>query len=592
MKKIIYLILFLFVFSHLQTYAQHKATITSAELKTDVYFLASDSLKGRKPGTPESKVAANYILNGLVQSGTKPLCENGFQPFDLITNVQAGKNNMLLFGNFKGIAGKDFIPLSFSANATLSAPVVFAGFGFDADFDSIHLHDYQNMDVKSKWVMMLRGEPDPDNPHSLFGSLSSERAKVLTAKDKGAAGVIFVSGSKFEENDRLTSLSYDMSASDAGLPVINIKRIVADSLLKNSGVTIAQLESDLTLTIKSNSFELQTILTAQTEVIPRKVQAQNIVAWIKGKDKKLCNEYIVIGAHYDHLGMGGANSGSRIPDTVAVHNGADDNASGVAAVLELAGKLAKAKLKRSVIFVLFDAEEMGLIGSKYFVKNSPVPLPQIKAMINVDMLGRFKKDTKTISVSGTGTAAEMDSLLNIAEKGRTFTIGRTTEGYGPSDHATFYSENIPVLYFTTGAHDDYHTPADDADKLDYNDEALICNMIADISLIFANMEKSLSFHEAGPKAQPEGGRRFKVTLGIVPDFTSSENKGLRVDGVRKGGPAERGGIKKGDIIIAIDGQIVSNIYDYMTRLTKLKHGQTIIVEVLRNNKKEVLLILL
>jgi len=592
MKKKILCLLIIILSAGNLVFSQTNPEITSSELKAHVYFLASDSLKGRKPGTPESGIAAAYICNNFRNDKLKLLDADGFQSFDLVTDMKAGTNNSFLFNGFTGKINEDFIPLSFSANARLQAEIVFAGFGFDVDFDSISLHDYQNVDVKGKWVMVLRGEPDPDNSNSPFVNVSQERSKVLTAKDKGAAGVIFVTGMEMNDKDRLIPLTYDMTASDAGISVINITRKVADFLLKSTQKSIEEIEKELIKSKTSGSFYLPVTVDASTEVIPVKAKAQNVVALLEGSDPVLKNEYIVVGAHYDHLGFGGKNSGSRMPDTVAIHNGADDNASGVAAVLELAQKLASehTNLKRSILFVTFDAEEMGMIGSKYFINHPPVARNEIKAMINLDMIGRLKPDSKVISIGGTGTATELDSILTMVSADRIFTVSRSPEGYGPSDHAAFYSENIPVLFFTTGAHEDYHTPMDKAGKIDYDSEAEIAKMADQLIFILATMNKPLTFKEAGPKAQPESGRRLKVTLGIVPDFASTDKNGLGVDGVRKDGPADRGGIKKGDLIVAMNGQPVTNIYDYMSRLQKLKHGQTVIVEVIRSGKKEVLLI--
>jgi len=312
---------------------------------------------------------------------------------------------------------------------------------------------------------------------------------------------------------------------------------------------------------------------------------------LEGSDPVLKNEFVVIGAHFDHLGMGGEGSGSRAVDEIAVHNGADDNASGTAGVIELAQKLSanRSKLKRSFIFVAFTGEEMGLLGSKEFVNKPPVDLKKVNAMINMDMIGRLNPETNTISIGGTGTSAESDSILKMIEAGRPFKISRSTDGYGPSDHASFYSENIPVFYFSTGAHDEYHTPADDADKINYSGEVALLEMVYDLAGIISAGEK-LNFRESGAKQAARYGRNMKVTLGIVPDMVSNDNNGLRVDGVRKGGPAEVSGIVKGDRIVSIEGQPVTNIYDYMARLGKLKAGQVASVEIVREGKKQVLIV--
>jgi hypothetical protein len=290
------------------------------------------------------------------------------------------------------------------------------------------------------------------------------------------------------------------------------------------------------------------------------------------------------------LGLGGPESGSRAIDTTGIHNGADDNASGVAGILELAEKIvAEGSFKRSVIVVAFGAEEMGLIGSKYFVKHAPVPVKNIKAMINFDMIGRLDKDSRSIMIGGTGTALESEDLLNSIAKDD-LAMGFSPEGYGPSDHAAFYSENIPVFFISTGAHTDYHTPQDDAEFLNYPGQKEVLEFSYDLIAELADRDDALTFQEAGPKERTKQGYRFKVTLGIMPDFTSSEDNGLGVGGVKKDGPAYKGGMLKGDIIVAMDGLPVKNIYDYMNRLKKFESGQVITVDVIREERKKVLII--
>ncbi len=566
--------------------------ITANELRQEIGFLASDSLKGRKPGTSEDLVAASYIRDLFREAGLTLLGENGFQKFVVVADIKPGKNNTFEIAEYKAELGKDYVPLSFSANAIINAPVVFAGYGFDLDLDSLKWSDYSGLDVKGKWVIVLRGDPEPEKSNSAFFPYEQERSKVLTAKDKGALGILMVTPSDIDKTDALMHMQYDKTPADAGIPVINITRSLADKLLASMNYTISDLESELKSNHKPNSLLLPVTVKATTDLIPQKVVTQNVIGLIKGSDPVLNNEYIVIGAHYDHLGMGGENSGSRVPDTIAIHHGADDNASGTAGVIELAQKLQsdRANLKRSIVLVAFAGEEMGLLGSKEFVKNPLVSLKKVEAMINMDMIGRLNPETKAISVGGTGTSTESDSIITLLSANRPYKVMHSPDGYGPSDHASFYSENIPVFYFTTGAHEDYHTPTDDAEKIDYDGEASLLNMVYDLTVLLADREQSLVFREAGAKQGARYGRNMKVTLGIVPDMVSSDNKGLRVDGTRKGGPAEKAGIRKGDVIIALEGQPVTNIYDYMARLVKLKPGQVATVEIMREGKKEVIIV--
>ncbi|MDP4281451.1 MAG: M28 family peptidase [Bacteroidota bacterium] len=583
----------LFVFISLVGYGQEKSGISAEKLKNEVSFLASDSLKGRKPGTKEANAAASFIHDRFQSAGLRFICDSGYQYFEIVTDVSLGQNNSLSFLNFHGTVTKDYTPLAFSTPGEVNAPVVFAGYGFDIDLDSLKWKDYENIDVKGKWTMIFSGDPEMDNNESRFIPFSELRGKILTAKDHGAAGVLVVSPKGYEKSDKLLGLHSENNDVTSGIPVLNLKRSVADSLLMISHYSVDSLETLLNSRRKPFSFETNVKLYSVNEVIMKKALTANVVGVLEGNDPLLKNEYIVVGGHYDHLGFGGPGSGSRMPDTLAIHNGADDNASGTAMVMELAGKLAseKQELRRSLLFISFSGEEMGLLGSKYFMEHCPVPVSHIKAMFNFDMVGRFNKEKNAISISGTGTSAESDSILRKYETGLPFQVTHSAEGYGPSDHASFYASNIPVFFFTTGVHTDYHTPFDKADKLDYEAEKIIGDFSARVILDIDRMNHPLSFRESGKKESiGRGGRRLKVTLGIMPDFAGTEKKGLRVDGVTKNGPADKGGILKGDIIISLNGMSVGNIYEYMSRLGKLKPGQIISVEVLRNESHEVLII--
>ena len=565
--------------------------ISIHDLKQHIIFLASDSLKGRKPGTDGGRIAAEYIAEEISKTGLYPIEKNSFQYFDVVTSISAGENNTFRFKDFNGEVEMDFTPLSFSENGDVTAPVIFAGYGFDVKTDSILWNDYSGLDVTGKWVMVLRGDPE-DNPHGMFSEHSSLRKKTLVARDHGAAGILFLSGPEFEETDELIPLVYDQSQSGSAIHAIHIKRSVADRIIKESGYTISQLEQRLISDRKPVSFIVQEEITASTDLVKQTVTTQNVAGILYGSDPRLKEEIIVIGAHYDHLGFGGAYSGSRRPDTLAIHNGADDNASGVAAILEIIEKLKEeqTKLKRSVLFLSFGAEEMGLLGSKYFVNNPSVDLGKIKLMFNLDMVGRLDSTTKAITVGGTGTAVGLSDLVQRFAEGEDLNVKLSSEGYGPSDHTSFYVENIPVLFFFTGVHEDYHTPEDDVEKINLSGEKLVAEFVHDLIIEAANVPESLVYQEAGPKEQPSGRRRFKVTLGIMPDYASEGGEGLRVDGVINNKPAKRAGMEKGDVIVAMDGKPVKNIYDYMYRLEECKPGQRVNVDVLRNGKKITLVV--
>ncbi|MCD4832354.1 MAG: M20/M25/M40 family metallo-hydrolase [Bacteroidales bacterium] len=566
--------------------------ITKAELREHIEFLASDSLKGRLPGTPEGLVAAQYIGNKLQQFGFTPIADNGYQYFDVVTKVIAGDKNTLEFGDFAGTLNDNFTPYNYSANQTVDANVIFAGYGFDIETDNIKWNDYKDLDITGKWILILRADPELKNPDSEFIRYSNERSKVLTAKDNGAAGVLFVSGYELDKKDELTKLEKDQTESNLGIPAFHIKRDIADKILLKSGKTIANLEKQLNKNMTPNSFDCKTSLKATSDVTFKKVKTQNVVFMLQGNDLVLKDEYVVIGGHYDHLGMGGPSTSSRMPDSIAVHFGADDNASGIASIIEIAEKLAdnKSHLQRSVIIIAFGAEEIGTIGSKFFTSNPTIDLKQIKAMVNIDMVGRLK-ESKDLFVGGVGTSVESENLLNKLIEGRDLNLGISYNGFGPSDHSAFYVENIPVFFFSTGAHSDYHTPLDVIDKLNFEGLKVLTDYIYDLSIGILNRDQILTFQESGPKGKStEPTRGSKVKLGIMPNFGKSNNDGLRIDGVTPGGAAYKGGLLKNDVIVAIEGKSIHNIYEYMSRMGALKPGQTITIDVMREGKKEVFIV--
>lgn len=567
-------------------------TADTNAIKTRVTYLASDSLEGRKPGDRGCNLAAAYIRDGFKEAGLTFMNNEAFQYFQVTTDVKAGKNNAFSINDTSFFLNTDYVPFSFSANASVKADVVFAGYGFDFTHDTLHWNDYQNIDANGKWVLILRGNPEPDHENSVFLPYTKERTKALTARDHGAAGVLFVTAMAWDKNDELISLSYDKSKSGSGVPVINIKRSLANKILSVSGFTIEALETLINRTHTSHSVALPISVSATTDVQLTSVSTQNVIGILPGTDPVLKNQVIVVGAHYDHLGWGGTGSGSRNPDTLAIHNGADDNASGVAAMMELARTLhdLKSPLRKTIVFVAFSAEEMGLLGSSWYVAHPAFPLKNVDLMINFDMVGRMNRALPAISIGGTGTFKNAEPLLTGLMAGRPFKATYSPEGYGPSDHAPFYADSIPVLYFNTGAHADYHMPGDDASLLNFAGIAAITDLAAGlIQKLDADPQKP-AFTEAGPKEKAKHGAALKVRLGIMPDFVNTEVKGVAVGGVSKGGPAEHSGLLKGDVITALDGKPVNNIYEYMDRMKTFTTGQTISVDVTRNHTTLVFLI--
>lgn len=563
--------------------------ITIEELQETVYFLASDSLQGRKAGEPGDSLAAQFIRRQFEHAGLQLLFDNGLQKFELVTSARLGDGNLLKVNEESFAVEVDFSPYAFSANARVEAPVVFAGYGLEVEKDTLTWNDFESAEVAGKWLLVLQGDPDLENPQSPFVEFSSERAKALKAADKNAAGLILVAGTAFSENDELSPLFFDKNVSRYSIPVIQVTRAVANQILKETGQTIESLETEMKTGNTSVSVESKAIVDVTTDIEMEKTTSQNVAALLPGNDAQLKDEYVVVGAHYDHLGTGGQGSGSRALDTVAVHYGADDNASGVAAVIELAEKLAgEKKNRRSVLFVAFGAEEMGLIGSKAFVNEPPVSTEKMVAMFNFDMVGRLDSVSNALSFGGTQTAKETEELINRLNPG--FNLAFSGEGVGPSDHASFYLQDIPVFFISTGAHSDYHTPYDSAEAINYEGTKQVAEFATLLIREVADRDGTLTFQEAGAKFQRSRGGRFKVSLGIMPDYAGLEDRGLRIDAVTKGKPADLGGMQKGDIITAIDGKKVGNIYDYMSRLQSLEAGQTISVDIIRDEKHTVLLI--
>jgi len=568
------------------------AKISEAELYEHISFLASDELEGRKPGTPQSKQAAQYIADHYAALGLTPMGEDGFQYFDVVTSVNLGQANSLRSGAVEGVAGVDYTPLVFSANAAREAQLVFVDYGFQIDQDTLKWDSYAGLDVNGKWVMILRGNPEPDARSSKFDAYSSLRQKLLIARDNGAAGVVFISGPQFDKDDELIELRIDRNFSRAALPVVHVKRPLAQQLMVTKATSIADIEAALIESMTPLGFVMNDKLSINIEVLKQEVTTQNVIAMLPGSDPVLKNEFIVIGAHYDHLGWGGVGSGSRNPDTVAVHNGADDNASGTAAVLEIAERLALAKNapRRSILFMAFGAEEMGLLGSKFFTQNPLIKLESVKQMINLDMVGRLDPEKRTLTIGGAGTALGMEEFLANRSKGRGLNLAITPDGYGPSDHASFYVEDIPVLFFFTGITEEYHTPADDVETINFAGEQVIANFAYDLIHEFATMDQTFEYQVAGPKSAPKSGKRGKVKMGIIPEFANASSSGFLIGGVVGGGPAALAGMQKGDVMISLEGRSVKNVYDYMGRMADVKPGQRISVEVMRGEEKLILIV--
>jgi len=583
-----------FIFLLITAFAFSKEKKDSPELRasrlTDhVRFLASDQLQGRLTGSAGDSLAAEYVRSVLIKEGLTPLFDKGYERYRVTDKIIYGPQNKLSVNDTSFKSESDFAPFAFSQNNSFTGKVFFGGYGFEINEDSLKWNDYAGADVKGKVVLILRSDPEIEKTASHFIKYSRDRDKVLEAKDQGAAAVLLVSGRLFDPEDKFETLV--KGEQSVGIPAFHITRKLADLILKANNQTIEELEKNLNQFRKPVSFNSGITLSGQSDLIQTTVPTRNVVMEIPGNDKILKDEYVILGAHFDHLGWGGPGSGSRVPDTVGVHHGADDNASGVAMVLELAKRLSASRkmLKRSVLVISFSGEEEGLLGSRWFADHALIDLRKVNAMVNLDMVGRLNENS-LVQISGVGTSDTLKKMIYSSCDTSVLKLSLASEGYGPSDHSSFYGKNIPVLFLTTGAHLDYHTPADTWDKINYPGMVKVSDLSFNLVSDLANTAK-LVFKEAGPKTGGgRGTRRKGITLGIMPDYGGNIKNGLRADFVTAGKPAALGGMKKGDIITFINGKPVNNIQDYMFRLNQLKRGETISVEVLRDNQKVVLVI--
>ena len=533
-----------------------------SKLQQHVSYLASDALDGRRTGTPGANDAARYVAGEFSRAGLKPgsgnvarkpraIIASYLQTFPYVGRVELGKNNVLAISNGESFsAGEDWMPLGISANQTLELTgIVEAGYGITAN--ELNHNDYKEKYSKTQVAVIQSGTPDGDNPHGRFTTAGQVRFKVAAAQSAGVGALLIISSENNLKNDPLARLRYD-NAGLAGIPVAVISKQVAEKLANAKEVKLA------------------------TDVVRAEVPAYNVVGVLEGSDPVLKNEYIVIGAHYDHLGRGG--SGSLAPSSGEVHHGADDNASGTAGLIELARIFGaqRPKLKRTLVFIAFGGEEEGLLGSNYYVNHPLVPLDKTIAMINMDMIGRMK-DSK-LMIGGVGTATEWRQLLAQTD----FSVTLSEDGFGPSDHSSFYSKQIPVLFFFTGTHADYHKPSDTFDKINYNDEARILNLVARIIRDVDAADKRLTYTAA--KSEPPRTGGFRVYLGTIPNYADT-NDGLLLDGVRDDSPAAKAGLKAGDRIVKIGNRDVKNVYDYTHALGEMKAGQEYVVEVMRGTER-------
>ncbi|MBI5021022.1 MAG: M28 family peptidase [Ignavibacteriales bacterium] len=564
--------------------------ITSSELRQHVKDLTSHNFAGRRSGEEGNRKAAEYIADKFKEYGLSPAGANGgyFQEFKFVSSTKVGANNKFELNiDGKNVILKpkdDYRPLSSSIDTSLTTKFVFAGFGIAAP-DSLNYNDYTGLDVKGKLVLVMRGSPDTSVSDKFFQH-SSVMAKLFTAREKGAVGIIFLAGMPGTKSDNLGAFE-DPRTGGASIAVLSMKWNVADSIFTIAGKNLLQIKQKIESELKPNSFEFEkTTVNLVTQIEKIRATTANVVGYLEGSDSVLSNEVIVIGAHFDHLGMGGEGSGSLKPDTIAPHVGADDNASGTAGLLELAQNLSSQKhiLKRSIVFVAFTGEELGVLGSDYYVKNPFKPLDKTITMVNMDMIGRMKDSV--LVIEGMGTSPIFDSLMK-RENLDSLTLKLKPDGFGPSDQASFYKKDIPVVFFFTNLHSDYHKPSDTWEKLNYVGEEKIVRMAKRVVIDIAKAETKPPFTKSTPL--PMGGDRqgARVTLGIIPDF-ASDVPGMKISGTRPGSPAEKAGLIGDDVIIKFGGKEIKNIYDFTYLLGQFKPGDEVEVVVKRGNEEKIL----
>ncbi len=561
--------------------------ITQADIKHHIQYLASPELKGRRAGEEGNRMAAKYIAEQFASYGLKPMgaANNYFQPFSFVSLIRMSGTNSLSI-SAKGITknyvlDRQFRPISFTENISVTSPLAFVGYGITAKSDSLQYDDYANLDVRNKIVIAMRFSPDGAGANK-YARYSPIMEKALNAKDHGATGILFLTSPEGEEGSNLISFNYPVTNS-AGIAVGTLLWSEMDTIMQRFGKNLLEIRNTIRATQKPQSFtmeECQATISTHTEKVTS--TSANICGMIEGTDSVLKHQCLVLGAHMDHLGLGGG--GSLLPDTVAIHPGADDNASGTAALLELAQYFAahRQKLKRSLLFLSFSGEEEGLLGSDYYVKNPTFALDSTIAMINMDMIGRLRDSA--LIVEGMGTSPGWEKIVRSENKDSLFHLKLKPDGFGPSDHSSFYAKNIPVMFFFTNLHNDYHRPTDTWEKINYAGEQAIVEYVARIALDVIDEPARPQFTKAASTAT--GGAEMgdiRVSLGIVPDF-GEDAPGLRITGTRKNSAAEKAGLQGGDIIVKFGPDEVKNIYDFTHDLGKYKPGDEVEIVVKRNGK--------
>lgn len=520
---------------------------TLSELKQHITFLADDKLEGRLTGSKGEMLAAEYIAKEFGALGLIPYGDNNtyLQPFTFSAGKEVTKNNYIAIGQHQ-IRYPEIYPMQLSGNGTVTAEVIDMDYGIAAD--SIQYNDYTGKQIAGKIVLVKLSSPEGYHPHTRFYPYADPRSKANAAIAYGAAGIIFYNT---DSNYTAPQMDYTMKTTAVSIPAVFVPAAVAKSILT----------------------EKQPV-TMRCELLEIEKTGHNVLGYIDNH----APETIVIGAHYDHLGYD-EMGGSLYRGKPAIHNGADDNASGTALIIELAEALQKSDAKNNnYLFIAFSGEELGLYGSKFSATSKSLEHLEINYMLNFDMVGRLDTANNLI-VNGVGTSPAFDDLDSI--NNNRFTLKTSESGVGPSDHTSFYLQDIPVLHFFTGTHGDYHKPSDDEDKINYAGIVSIKKYVMDIIATYNSMGK-IEFTKTKEDTN-ENAPRFTVTLGVIPDYIY-DGKGMRIDAVTEEKPAAKAGLLAGDVVVKLGPVEVVDMMSYMKALSMFKPGDTTTVHVLRNNE--------
>jgi len=558
--------------------------------RTYVETLASERFAGREAGSPGERLAGDYLAAQLARIGAKPLPgrSNMFLPFDFTAASKDGGSHVTV-GSTTFAAPQDVLSLSFSDDTEVTGPAVFVGYGIVVpESQNFGYDSYATLDVKDKVVVVLRYFPEDadQQTRAILARYSDLRFKALAARQRGAKGMIVITGPRSPNAGQTVPLASDTALAGSGIAAASVTSKVADALFAGSKPLRDVQQQFDSGNPHVAGFPLPNVtVTLKTSLIREKQTGRNVVAYLPATVSAApMKPWVAIGAHYDHLGLGrNGNSLAGRDEVGKPHLGADDNASGSAAVLAIAETLAKQKVRqRNLLVAFWSAEEMGLVGSTAFVNAPPVPMNQIAAYVNFDMVGRMH-DNK-LAAQATGTSPAWASLLERANISAGFDLTLQPDPDQPTDVRVFNGASVPSLNFTTGAHPDYHKPSDTADKIDYEDLDRIATLASTIVSRVMAQNDPPQFAKVEQSSQTASRTGVRVFTGTVPDYTSNV-KGLLLSGVVGGGPAEKAGLQKGDVIVEIAGQSITNIYDYTYALDLLKIGQAVKVVYMRGNDK-------